>query len=252
MEDKPILKVKNLSVSLDNQIILNDVSFEVHPKEAISIVGPNGAGKSMLLKTIVGIVKPSGGTVEIAPGTKIGYLPQRFSVDKYLPMKVGEFLKLKPNVTDGQIKEAIKELSLEPNFLEKPLATLSGGETQKALIAWIIADKPDLALFDEPTENVDIAGQQSIYQLLHSLQKDLGLSIVLVSHDLNVVYKYAHHVVCLNQKMLCEGTPIEVLTPELLKSLYGEHALFEHHHFGEHHHHEDYHEEENNHHGHQL
>ncbi len=252
MDEKPILKIKNLDVILDNQEILSNISFEVYPKEAVSIVGPNGAGKSMLLKTIIGIVKPTGGEIKIAPGAKIGYLPQRFGVDKYLPMKVGEFLNLKPNITDARIKEAVKELNLEPDFLNKPLATLSGGETQKALIVWVIADKPDLVLFDEPAENVDVVGQQSIYQLLHNLQRNLGLAVVLVSHDLNVVYKYAHKVVCLNKKMLCEGTPIEALTPEMLNRLYGEHAFFEHHHFGENHHHEDIHGRENNHHGHQL
>jgi zinc transport system ATP-binding protein len=249
---EPILRVKNLSVSLDNQIILNGVSFNVYPNDAVSIVGPNGAGKSTLLKTIVGIIKETDGTIEVAPGTKIGYLPQRFSVDKYLPMKVEEFLKLKPGVKDSQIEKALEEMSLGRDFLEKPLSTLSSGQTQKALIMWVVADDPNLILFDEPTENVDVVGQESIYQLIHNLQKKLDLAIVLVSHDLNVVYKYASHVVCLNQKMLCEGTPIEALTPQMLEGLYGEHAFFEHHHFGEHHHHEDYHGNENNHHGHQL
>ncbi|MCL5733838.1 MAG: metal ABC transporter ATP-binding protein [Patescibacteria group bacterium] len=235
---EPILSVKNLSVFLDNRNILNDVSFDIYPKDAVSIVGPNGAGKSTLLKAIVGIVKATDGTVEIAPGTKIGYLPQRFSVDKYLPMKVKEFLKLKPGVKDGQIKKALEEMNLSEEFLEKPLSTLSSGQMQKALIMWVIADEPNLLLFDEPTENVDIVGQESIYQLIHNLQKKLDLAIILVSHDLNVVYKYARHVVCLNQKMLCEGTPIETLTPKILENLYGEHAFFEHHHFGEHHYHE--------------
>jgi zinc transport system ATP-binding protein len=225
-----LLKVSNLSVVLDNQIIIEDVSFEIGPKETISIIGPNGAGKTVLLKTLIGAFKPTMGKIEFSEKAKVGYLPQRFSVDRYLAITVQEFLGLKPNINEEKMLEALSEVSLGKEFFKKPLASLSAGQMQRVLIAWIISDKPNLILFDEPTENVDVVGQESIYQLLRKLQNDLNLSIILVSHDLNIVYKYSDKVICLNKKMLCLGTPLETLDQKMLELIYGEHAYYAHDH----------------------
>lgn len=226
----PIVKLENVSVNFDQEEILKDISLTVYPRDVISIIGPNGSGKSTLLRTIIGILKPTKGNITILPNLKIGYLPQRFAVDKYLPMTVGEFLQLKPNVTKKQIQKALSEIKLNQEFLVKPLASLSSGQLQKVLITWVITDMPDLLLFDEPTENIDVTGQESIYELLHKLHEDLKLAIILVSHDLNIVYKYTHKVVCLNKKIFCIGPPKSTLSTKNLEILYGEHALFKHQH----------------------
>ncbi len=225
-----LLKVQNLSVQLDGQKIIEDVSFEVKPQEVVAVIGPNGAGKSVLLKTLLGILPKTKGKIFWKPGVKIGYLPQRFHVDYYLPMTVFEFLRLKPN-QDITLEETLKLVSLGKEWLGKILAHLSSGELQKVLLSWALLDKPHILLFDEPTENVDVIGQASIYSLLHHLQDKTGVAIVLVSHDLQVVYRYANKVICLNKKMLCEGVPTEVLTTAKLSELYGDYAFFHHYHY---------------------
>ncbi len=227
-----LLEVKDLSVVLDGKHIIQNISFGLRSQEVLAVIGPNGAGKSALLKTITGIVKKTSGEVVFAPGVKIGYLPQRFHVDFYLPMTVKEFLRLKPD-HKYSLGEVLKLVDIPEIWLNQNLATFSSGQLQKILLAWAIIDQPDILLFDEPTENVDIVSQESIYDLLHELQDALGISVIIVSHDLNVVYKYANAVLCLNEKMLCYGEPSS-LTNETLSALYGDHAFFHHHHFGEH------------------
>ena len=227
--DHPIIKVENLSVRLEGQEIIHDVSFEINPREVLAIIGPNGSGKTVLLKSLLGIIKPSGGEIDWMPNIRIGYLPQRFNVDKYLPMTVGEFLNLKSEKS-YKLEDALKMVGFEKKALQKSLAYLSGGEMQKTLLAWAIMDDPQILLFDEPTENVDPISEESIYRLLHDLQARLGIAMIIVSHDLHVVYRYANNVLCLNKKAVCYGAPKETLTKESLVELYGEHAHFHHHH----------------------
>ncbi len=238
MTQEPILKVNNLSVVLEGKKIIDNISFELQAQEVMAVIGPNGAGKSVLLKTIIGIIKKTAGTVEFRPGTKIGYLPQRFHVDFYLPMTVKEFLDLKPN-HKYSVQEVLSLVQIPEKWLNQNLATFSSGQLQKILLAWAIIDQPSILLFDEPTENVDVVSQESIYDLLHELQDKLNISIMIISHDLNVVYKYANKVLCLNEEMLCYGEPINTLTNETLSKLYGNHAFFHHEHH-DHHNHENH------------
>ncbi|TSC52017.1 MAG: zinc transport system ATP-binding protein [Parcubacteria group bacterium LiPW_41] len=224
-----LLSVKNLSVAFRENHVIKHISFDIHKEEVLAIVGPNGAGKSVLLKTLLGIIEPTAGSIEWFPGIRIGYLPQRFHVDMYLPMTVGEFLDLKPRkiLTNEAV---LRLLKLEKSWLKKRLAHLSSGQLQRILLAWALLDDPQILLFDEPTENVDVAGQESIYTLLHHLQDTTGLSLILVSHDLQVVYKYANNVLCLNGKQVCYGEPKEALDHKTLSELFGDHTVFHHHH----------------------
>jgi len=229
MENKNLLQVKDLSVILEDKKILENVSFELKSGEVLAVVGPNGAGKSVLLKTLLGLIPKTSGEIIWQDGIKIGYLPQRFHVDFYLPMTVREFLELKPN-PKYSLDEVLKLININPDWLKRRLSHLSSGELQKVLLAWAILDKPQILLFDEPTENVDVVSQKSIYDLFHNFQDELNISIILVSHDLHIVYRYASQVLCLNQKMICHGEP-QILTTEVLSELYGDHAFFRHNHF---------------------
>ena len=224
-----LLKVENLSVTLENKKILENVSFELKPGEVLAIIGPNGAGKSVLLKTLLGLLPKTSGEIIWQDGIKVGYLPQRFHVDFYLPMTVREFLELKPR-PQYSLTEVLNLININPDWLKRRLAYLSSGELQKILLAWAILDKPQILLFDEPTENVDVVSQKSIYDLLHNLQDELKISIILISHDLHIVYRYADSVLCLNEKMICYGEP-QALTTEVLSELYGDQAFFRHNHF---------------------
>lgn len=230
MKTHPLLRVSNLSVTLDGKKIISDISFEVFATEVIAIIGPNGAGKSVLLKALLGLLPKSSGRIDWKPSIKIGYLPQRFRVDAYLPMTVKEFLGLKPGANPTEIGKITKMVGLEEKFLKNNLAHLSGGELQKVLLVWTLMDNPEILLFDEPTENVDVVGQESIYTLLHNLQDVFGFAVIIISHDLHVVYRYANKVLCINKKLICEGVPHEVLSTEKLGELYGDHAFFHHQH----------------------
>ena len=230
MSEKTLLKVENLSVELDGLSIIKGVSFELKENEVLAVVGPNGAGKSVLLKTLLGLFPAAGGKIEWSPGVKFGYLPQRFNIDRYLPMTMEEFLNLKPN-PKYSVSEVLKMVGIDKHWLLKNLATFSSGQLQKILLAWAIIDQPQVLLFDEPTENVDVVSQESIYDLLHHLQDELNIAVILISHDLNIVYRYANQVLCLNHAMTCYGEPREILTTKTLSELYGDHAFFHHHHY---------------------
>ena len=173
--------------------------------EVLAVIGQNGSGKSVFLKTLLGMIPATHGTITWKKDVRIGYLPQRFQVDAYLPMTVQEFLSLKPDARP--ICETLKLLHMEHEWLHKHLAHLSGGELQQVLLLWVLQDNPHIILFDEPTENVDVVGSESIYKTLHHLQDTTGLAIIIISHDLHLVYRYANTVLCLNKNMVCYGEP---------------------------------------------
>jgi zinc transport system ATP-binding protein len=228
-DKKTILSVKNLKVIINGIVVIKNITFDLNAGEILVIIGPNGAGKSVLLKTILGIIKKEEGDIVIAPGAKIGYLPQRFHIDTYLPITIKEFLNLKPN-HGYSLKEICSLVEIPEDWLNKNLSSFSSGQLQKILLAWAIIDNPNLLLFDEPTENTDIVSQKSIYDLLKTLRDKLNISIIMVSHDLNMVYKYADNVLCLNAEMLCFGPPLKELNETIIKRLYKDHSLFKHKH----------------------
>jgi len=226
-----ILEVKKLNISINGTSILDDVNFAVNKGEVLAIIGPNGAGKTVLLKSLIGLI-PYTGTIQWAQGIKTGYVPQRMDIETDVPLTVNEFFHLRGgSVPDEKIKETLDFVQLDPKILKRGFGEISIGQRQRVLVAWAVLGNPDVLLFDEPTADIDIAGQESIYKMLYHLQKNLGLTVILVSHDLNVVYRHAATVLCLNRKNLCFGAPKEVLSTEQLQSLYGgENAFFQHKH----------------------
>lgn len=223
-----VLKVKNLNVDLGKERILENLSFEVKEGEVLTILGPNGAGKTVLLKTLLGIL-PYKGKIEWRPKIKIGYVPQRLPFIKDVPLSVEEFFELK-NVSGKEIKEILNSIGLKKDILEKKIGDLSSGQFQRILVGWALASNPRVLLFDEPMTGIDIGGQESIYELLAKLKKERDLTILLVTHDLSVVYKLATDCLCLNKKMLCYSIPKD-LTTERLSQLYGgEIKFYEHKH----------------------
>ena len=237
MAEAPILEVKNLHAHAGDAPLLTEVSFSVGRGETVLVIGPNGAGKTTLFRALIGAV-PFKGEVVWTRGTKIGYVPQKIDLERDLPITVEEFFKLKTGgketVDQKTIREALLAVRLPDAYAKKSISILSSGEFQRVLIAWAIVGHPDVLLFDEPTASIDIAGQETIYELLHELQDAHGLTLILISHDLSIVYRYATQVLCLNRRQICYGAPREVLTPKELASLYGEGRTFYHHLHGEH------------------
>ena len=226
-----ILKVKNLNVELGGEQIIKDLSFEVREGEVLTILGPNGAGKTVLLKSLLGIL-PYRGEIVWKKGIKIGYVPQRLPFIKNIPMSIEEFFRLK-GTSEEEMREILNLIGFKKHFslLKKnSVGDLSSGQFQRILIAWALVGDPNVLLFDEPTSGIDIGGEETIYSLLARLKRERNLAILLVTHDLSVVFKFSNYVICLNKCPLCQGVPREVLVPKVLKSLYGEEVKFYEHH----------------------
>lgn len=223
--EENILEVKNLSVGFDGQDIISGLNFSVRKGETLAVIGPNGAGKTVLLRTLLGIL-PYSGEIIWQKGVKIGYVPQKLIIEKGFPLSVAEFLRIRGIETE--IEEAIKKTGIkDKTILEKRLCDLSGGEFQRIMIARALIGNPDILLFDEPLTGIDLGGEETIYNLLHKLGESRNVTIILISHDLSVVYKHANNVLCLNKKRFCYGNPAEVInkTAELygeMTTLYGQ------------------------------
>ncbi len=226
-----VLDVKNLNIDIGGVKVLEDINFSVERGEVLAIIGPNGAGKTVLLKALIGLI-PHKGDIQWMPGIKTGYVPQRMDIETDVPLTVREFFHLRsPLITDRKIKEMLDFVQLGHGILKSGFGEISIGQRQRVLVAWAVLGNPHVLLFDEPTADIDIAGQESIYKMLYHLQKNLGLTIILVSHDLNVVYRHADTVLCLNRRGLCFGPPKQVLDTEQLFALYGgEKTFFDHKH----------------------
>jgi len=232
-----ILEIKNLKVELDNKIILNNINFELEKGDILAIIGPNGAGKTTLLKAILGLI-PYKGEIKYKNDevkkylSEISYVPQRFEFDKSIPLTVEEFLSLTLKKIDkNKIEDTVKEIGIF-NLLNKKIGDLSGGELQRVLIAKAVIEGPELILLDEPTTGIDIEGEKKFYELISHLNKDHKITIIFVSHEINIVYNFSNKVVCLNKDLLCFGPTEKVLTENTIKSLYGEEAIYklhEHH-----------------------
>lgn len=234
MTQGPILEVKNLSVVLGSEEILKDISFSVKSGTALAVIGPNGAGKTTLFKALLGLV-PFRGEIRWGAGVRVGYVPQRFDIDRSIPLTVQEFFLLKSRhfwwrtqLFLEHLEHDLGVVGLSNHILGREVTDLSGGELQRLLIAWAIVDHPEVLLFDEPTAGIDVGFQETIYHLMHRLQEERGTTIVLISHDLNVVYRYAAEVVCINKVMVCQGKPQEVIQPDELAKIYGAGGLYLH------------------------
>ena len=234
MNRNTILEVKDVSVSFDNQEVLKVLSFSVNEGEVLAIIGPNGAGKTVLFRALMGLV-PYDGEIKWARDIRLGYVPQKLPENIRLPLTVREFFVLKSKnlcLKDKQIIQSstheLKSVGLGEDILDHQLSYLSHGQLQRVLIAWAILGHPNVLLFDEPTAGIDIAGEDTVYNLLHKLHDERGLTILLISHDLHIVYQYAKSVLCLNKQQLCFGEPRKTLTSEQIAKLYGESAFYHH------------------------
>ena len=231
---KSIVKFDSLSVSLGGVSILDSVTASVPLGSSTAIVGPNGAGKTTLLLALLGQIKYKGSIVFEKDNKlpRIGYVPQKLTFDRGLPLTVVEFmvmgiqkLPLWLGVRKQNRARAMNLLSLVNalDLSDRRLGALSGGELQRVLLALAIQQDPQLLVLDEPAAGVDYHGEHLFCELLEKLRKEHGYTQLMVSHDLGTVSHHASHVICMNKKVAAEGTPSEVLTPEILSTVFGVH-----------------------------
>ena len=218
----PLLSVKDLSVTFGSRAIIHNLSFEVHEGDCVAIIGPNGAGKTVLLRALLHLI-PYEGEIRWSRNARSGYVPQKIAADRQLPFNARDLLAAKAGflkLPSAELEQVSTELGLTNDLLCASIGTLSGGQFQKLLIAFALLGRPNVLLFDEPTASLDELTEERIYEQLHSLQEGKGMTILLVSHDLSVVYRYANMVLCLSKGKPCMGPPKEILTPAMLQELY--------------------------------
>tara|TARA_B110000438_G_scaffold6521_1_gene6451 strand:- start:564 stop:1316 length:753 start_codon:yes stop_codon:yes gene_type:complete len=232
-EKKTLLKLESVGFSKNNKWLVKGVSLEVKQGQIVTLIGPNGSGKSTTAKIALGIYKEISGKVNKFTN-KIGYVPQKISIDWTLPIRVIDFMTLIEEPTDEQINIALN-LTGVGHLKNKSLGNLSGGEFQRVLIARAIAKQPDLLVLDEPVQGVDFKGEIALYELIKKISEKLNCAILLISHDLHVVMSATDFVVCLNGHVCCSGTPQAVAKNDEYQELFGDRAstilsLYEHKH----------------------
>ncbi len=217
------LEVEGLTVSFGRTDVLRDLTFAVPAGSALAVIGPNGAGKTILFRALIGSV-PHRGTIRWAPGTRIGYVPQKLDIERDLPLTGRDFLGAKAAVSGASAAEADRALglvNLPGSTADAPIGTYSGGQFQRLLLAAALVGRPTVLLFDEPTSGVDEPGEERLYEMIRRVQANEGLTLLLISHELSVVYRYATNVLCLSRESPCMGPPEEILTPERIAQVYG-------------------------------
>lgn len=231
---RKIVTIQNVSVSCNGFSILENITCDIFEHEILFIIGPNGAGKTTLLKVILGLQKQSGGTIRILDKRNItelvaetcGYVPQYSDIERNFPISVSEVISLNTHGPGEHEKiQTVLDKVHMAKFAQRKLSSLSGGEFQKMLIARSIAGNPKILFLDEPTNNLDVEASLSLFSLLKKLKED-GLTIVVVSHDINIVSSIGDRVICLNRVLGCSGIPSQVLSKEILESVYGRSLSF--------------------------
>ena len=237
MENNILLAAKNLGLKLQGKTILSDVNLSLRESEIVTLIGPNGAGKTSLIRILLGLSKASEGEVYRRADLRIGYVPQRTSINSVLPLRVLDFLKLAAPYKDDEIAQVLEEVGVS-HILHSAIQKISGGELQRVLLARALLKKPNVLVLDEPAQGVDIIGQQALYKMITSIRDNHACGILMVSHDLHLVMAATDQVVCLNTHVCCTGHPGHISEhPEYLK-LFGDAldgmAVYSHHHDHEH------------------
>lgn len=237
----PIIRFSHATFGFPGVIALQDISLEISEGEFVGVIGPNGSGKTTLCRAILGLMRPLEGSLQIFDcaceklrchhRARIGYLPQKGVLDRNFPITVLEAVMMgrygalglfrRPRQQDREIAvEALENVGMQ-DHRNTALGRLSGGQQQRVLIARALAQKPQVLLLDEPTTGVDITTQHSVLDLVQHLHRDLGLTVLLVTHDINLIRSRVNRLVLLKTRLFAAATPEEVLRPDLLRQVYG-------------------------------
>ncbi len=226
-----MIKIENLTIGYDNQIILKDLNLHIKEGEYVCIIGANGSGKSTLLKTMIGLNKPLSGKIKIAGKSSIGYVPQALQIQQDFPATVNEIvmsgclkkMKWRPFYTKKEKELAYKNMKLLKitSLKNKLISELSGGQQQRVLIARALCATNKVLFLDEPFTALDGYGALKLYGILKKLNKEENVTIVMISHDIDTALRYADHVVHIDETIVFDGTKEEYLESPLMKNIKG-------------------------------
>ena len=229
------IKIKDLSVSFGEQAVLSDIDLHIHCGTLTAVIGRNGAGKSTLIRAILGEI-PHGGTIEFKntedgriKHLEIGYVPQKINIEKNTPMDVYDLIAsfrssvpvcFRSKELYGQIRDVLAEFAAD-DLIDRPLGALSGGQLQRVLLSMAVMEEPNLLLLDEPVSGIDKVGMDLFYEKMRALTNSHDMAVIIISHDLDYVAKYADNVILLDRTVLCEGTPKHVYESDAFKQMFG-------------------------------
>ncbi len=238
-----IIQLKNINFYYSNHHAIKDYSLQIHRGDYLGIIGPNGGGKSTLIKLMVNLLKPESGEIDLfgqeiskfRDWYKIGYVPQRATVEQSLPVTVEEIVSMARFAKRGLFKslnnvdrEAVKEALMNVDMYEYKnfqIRNLSGGQQQRVFIARALASEPEVVFLDEPTVGVDVKTQKQFYALLRKLNRELNLTLVLASHELDVVAHEATELAYVNRELVYYGDPEEFIKGKYFHELIGRGGL---------------------------
>ncbi len=240
MDNDICIELDNINYRYNDHSILEHISFTVPRGEYLGIIGPNGGGKTTLIRIMLGLLQPSTGVVRIL-GQELedfkdrhllGYVPQRAAHEEfYFPASVEEIVRTGRAARKGIMKrygpedrtalEQAMEVADVARYRKRLIGELSGGERQRVFIARALAAEPAILILDEPVVGVDIASKDKFYSFLKHLNKDLGITILFVSHDVAVIAHEVSEVLCLNRRLICHGSPQDYIKEEFLEQVYG-------------------------------
>lgn len=228
-----LLEAHGLLFRRHDRTILDGIDLTVKRNHITTLIGPNGAGKTTLVRLLLGLTPPDQGSVTRAPQLRIGYMPQKLHLEASLPLTVKRFLEL-GNVDNHCIIDSVKRVGME-HVLHSPMQSLSGGETQRILLARALLRSPQLLVLDEPVQGVDVTGQAALYQLIADIRRETECGVLMISHDLHLVMSATDTVICLNQHICCHGHPESVSAHPAYLELFGHTqpagvAVYTHHH----------------------
>lgn len=216
-----IVRLDDVSVRFGRKTAVDNVSLSLHSDCITTLIGPNGAGKTTLVRLVLGLVKPSVGKVWRQEGLSIGYMPQKLQIDRTFPLTVERFLQASKGVQLEQMLQALDDVGARA-LLKNSMHDLSGGETQRVMLARALLRSPDLLVLDEPVQGVDINGQIELYQLIGNIRHQRGCGVLMISHDLHLVMSATDHVVCLNRHVCCAGHPEKVTEDPNFTQMFGQ------------------------------
>lgn len=245
---KNIIEVKNISFSYGDVEVLKNITLDIHEGDYISLIGPNGGGKTTLLKIMLGLITPQQGEVKLfgkdikvfKDWSKFGYVPQKaINFDPLFPVTVREVVAMGRYGKKGLFKwlnqkdqeiinQALSHVEMS-DHANRLIGNLSSGQQQRVFIARALASQPEVIFLDEPTVGVDVKNQEDFYTLLTHLNSDLNITLILISHDVDVVSHQVTELACLNQTLIYHGEPKKFMKGHYLEKLYGENARFVNH-----------------------